>query len=52
MVPKKTKVNTVDTAISVLDWTRRMLDTGTPLEEVVFIVNANSVVDDESVRAA
>ncbi|PBK90887.1 hypothetical protein ARMGADRAFT_1082140 [Armillaria gallica] len=50
-VTKKTKVNTVDTAISVLDWTRRMLGTRTRLEEVVFLMNANSVVDDEGVRA-
>ncbi len=40
----------MDTAISVLDWTRRMLGTCTQLEEVVFIMNANSVVDDEGVR--
>ncbi len=35
-------------------WTgqRGCWDTGTRLEEVVFIVNANSVVDDEGVRAA
>ncbi len=41
-----------DTAISALDWTRRMLDTGSRLEEVVIIVNASSVVDDEGVREA
>ncbi len=52
LVPKSTKVNTADTAIYALDWTRRMLDTGTRLEEVVILVSANSVVDDDSVRAA
>ncbi|PBK90901.1 hypothetical protein ARMGADRAFT_1031998 [Armillaria gallica] len=44
---KSTKVNTVDTAICALDWTRRMLDIGTRLEEVVLIVNASSVVNGE-----
>ncbi|KAK0430398.1 hypothetical protein EV421DRAFT_2041875 [Armillaria borealis] len=48
LAPKKTKVNT---AISALDWTRRNLDIGTRLEEVVLIVNASSVVDDEGVSA-
>ena len=52
MVPKTAKVDTADTARSVLDWTRRMLDTGTQLEEVVVIVNHSYVVDDEGVRAA
>ncbi|KAK0193171.1 hypothetical protein F5146DRAFT_533923 [Armillaria mellea] len=52
MVPKTAKVDTADTARSVLDWTRRMLDTGTQLEDVVVIVNHSSVVDDEGVRAA
>ncbi|KAK0237412.1 hypothetical protein EDD85DRAFT_830063 [Armillaria nabsnona] len=52
LVPKNTKVDTADTAISALDWTRRMLDTGSRLEEVVVIVNASSVVDDEGVREA
>ncbi len=52
LVPKKTKVNAVDTAISVLDWTRRMLDTSSRLEETVLIVNASSVVDGEGMRAA
>ncbi|KAK0193166.1 hypothetical protein F5146DRAFT_1000262 [Armillaria mellea] len=51
-VPKTAKVDTADAARSVLDWTRRMLDTGTQLEEVVVIVNHSSVVDDEGVRAA
>ncbi|KAK0490185.1 hypothetical protein EDD18DRAFT_1334735 [Armillaria luteobubalina] len=32
LVPKNTKVDAVDTAICALDWTRRMLDPGTPLE--------------------
>ncbi|KAK0237414.1 hypothetical protein EDD85DRAFT_830068 [Armillaria nabsnona] len=52
LIPKKTKVNAVDIAISVLDWTRRMLDTSSRLEEVVLIVNATSVVDGEGIRAA
>ncbi|PBK60731.1 hypothetical protein ARMSODRAFT_688309 [Armillaria solidipes] len=49
---KNTKIDMVDTAISALDWTRRMLDTGTRLEEVVLIVNASSVVDGEATREA
>ncbi|PBK90904.1 hypothetical protein ARMGADRAFT_282146 [Armillaria gallica] len=52
LVPKNVKVNTADTAKSALDWTRRMLDTGSRLEEAVLIMNASSVVDDVSVRAA
>ncbi len=52
LVSKNTKVDTVDTAICALDCTRRILDTGTRLEEVVIIVNASSMVDDEGVRAA
>ncbi|KAK0435298.1 hypothetical protein EV421DRAFT_1247099 [Armillaria borealis] len=52
LVHKNTKVDTVDTAISALDWTRRMLDTGTRLEDVVLIVNASSVVDGEATREA
>ncbi|KAK0237391.1 hypothetical protein EDD85DRAFT_542272 [Armillaria nabsnona] len=52
LVPKNTKVDTADTAICALDWTRRMLDTGTRLEEAALIVNASSVVDNEGVRAA
>ncbi len=52
VVPKNTKVDTVDTAICALDWTRRMLDMGTRLEEVVLIVNTSSVMDDKGVRAA
>lgn len=51
-VPKNTKVNTADTAICALDWTRRMLHTGMRLEEVVLIVNASFVVDDEGVKEA
>ncbi|KAK0435297.1 hypothetical protein EV421DRAFT_1247021 [Armillaria borealis] len=52
LVPKKTKVAAADTAICALDWTRRMLDTGTRLGEVVLIVNASSVVDDKGVKEA
>ncbi|PBK60748.1 hypothetical protein ARMSODRAFT_965875 [Armillaria solidipes] len=52
LVHKNTKVDTADTAISALDWTRRMLDTGTQLEEMVLIVNASSVVDGEATREA
>ncbi|SJK99162.1 uncharacterized protein ARMOST_02450 [Armillaria ostoyae] len=52
LVHRNTKVDTVDTAISALDWTRRMLDTGTRLADVVLIVNASSVVDGEATREA
>ncbi|KAK0484136.1 hypothetical protein EDD18DRAFT_725730 [Armillaria luteobubalina] len=50
LVSNHTKANKADTAISALDWTRRMLDTGTRLEEVVLIVRANSMVGDEGVK--
>ena len=50
MLPKTAKVDTANTARSMPDWTRRMLDTGTQLEEVVIVVNLGSVVDDEGVR--
>ncbi|KAK0226904.1 hypothetical protein EDD85DRAFT_976230 [Armillaria nabsnona] len=52
LVSNNTKVDTADTAICALDCTRRMLDTGTRLEDVVLIVNASSVVNDEGVRVA
>ncbi|KAK0444647.1 uncharacterized protein EV420DRAFT_1574174 [Desarmillaria tabescens] len=52
LVCSKDKVDKVETAVSVLDWTRRMLDTGVRLEEVVIIVNGKSVVEDEAVRQA
>ncbi len=45
-------MNLADTAICALDWTRRMLDTGTCLEEMSIIVNASSVVEDAGVREA
>ncbi|KAK0435314.1 hypothetical protein EV421DRAFT_1908789 [Armillaria borealis] len=51
LVPKNTKVDTADT-IPALDWTRRMPDTGTRLEEVVLIARASSVVDDKGAREA
>ncbi|PBK90889.1 hypothetical protein ARMGADRAFT_1110802 [Armillaria gallica] len=51
LVPKKTKVNAVDTAISMLDWTRRMVDTSSRLE-VVLIMNATSVVDGKGIQVA
>ncbi|KAK0237393.1 hypothetical protein EDD85DRAFT_542307 [Armillaria nabsnona] len=47
LIPKKTKMNTADTAICALDWTRRMLDMGTRFVKVVLVVNASSVVDVE-----
>ncbi|KAK0237404.1 hypothetical protein EDD85DRAFT_951578 [Armillaria nabsnona] len=52
LLPKSTKVNTADIAICALDWTRRMLDTGSRSEEVAIILNVSSVVDGEGVREA
>ncbi|KAK0485479.1 hypothetical protein EDD18DRAFT_1427991 [Armillaria luteobubalina] len=52
LISNNTKMNKADTAISALDWMRRMLDTGTRLEEVVLIVRAHSMVGDEGVKEA
>ncbi|PBK90882.1 hypothetical protein ARMGADRAFT_281855 [Armillaria gallica] len=52
LIPKNVKVNTADTAICTLDWTRRMLDTGTRLDEVVLLVKESSVVGERVVREA